>query len=89
MAPRVYLDFNATAPLRAEAREAMIAAMDVMGNPSSVHAVSRRSPIIRVATAETRRTHSHPPARLMQAQRPDRAIHDQNVHPPPLPAPDF
>ena len=28
---RVYLDHNASAPLRAEAREAMIAAMDVMG----------------------------------------------------------
>jgi cysteine desulfurase len=38
---RVYLDHNATAPLRAEAREAMIAAMDVAGNPSSVHAEGR------------------------------------------------
>lgn len=39
--PRVYLDHNATAPLRPEAREAMIAAMDVVGNPSSVHAEGR------------------------------------------------
>ncbi|WP_299627516.1 aminotransferase class V-fold PLP-dependent enzyme [uncultured Tateyamaria sp.] len=38
---RVYLDHNATTPLRAEARDAMIAAMDVMGNPSSVHAEGR------------------------------------------------
>ncbi|MGY9049915.1 MAG: cysteine desulfurase family protein [Rhodobacterales bacterium] len=38
---RVYLDWNATAPLRAEARAAMIAAMDVAGNPSSVHAEGR------------------------------------------------
>ncbi|MCR9108673.1 aminotransferase class V-fold PLP-dependent enzyme [Marivita sp. XM-24bin2] len=38
---RVYLDHNATAPLRAEARDAMIAAMDVVGNPSSVHAEGR------------------------------------------------
>ena len=38
---RIYLDFNATMPLRAEAREAMIAAMDVAGNPSSVHAEGR------------------------------------------------
>ena len=38
---RVYLDFNATMPLRIEAREAMIAAMDVVGNPSSVHAEGR------------------------------------------------
>lgn len=39
--PRVYLDHNATAPLRPEAREAMIAAMDVVGNPSSVHREGR------------------------------------------------
>jgi len=38
---RVYLDWNATTPLRAEARAAMIAAMDVVGNPSSVHAEGR------------------------------------------------
>lgn len=38
---RVYLDWNATAPLRAEARAAMAAAMDVVGNPSSVHAEGR------------------------------------------------
>ncbi len=38
---RVYLDYNATAPMRTEAREAMIAAMDVVGNPSSVHAEGR------------------------------------------------
>ena len=38
---RVYLDHNATAPLRGEAREAMIAAMDVLGNPSSVHGEGR------------------------------------------------
>lgn len=38
---RVYLDYNATAPLRPEAREAMIAAMDVVGNPSSVHGEGR------------------------------------------------
>ena len=38
---RVYLDYNATAPLRPEARAAMLAAMDVVGNPSSVHAEGR------------------------------------------------
>lgn len=37
MAERVYLDHNATMPLRPEARAAMIWAMDVVGNPSSVH----------------------------------------------------
>ncbi|MCT4558859.1 MAG: cysteine desulfurase [Pelagimonas sp.] len=38
---RTFLDWNATAPLRAEARDAMIAAMDLVGNPSSVHAEGR------------------------------------------------
>lgn len=38
---RVYLDFNATMPLRPEARAAMIKAMDIAGNPSSVHAEGR------------------------------------------------
>ena len=41
--PRTYLDWNATAPLRPEARDAMIAALDVVGNPSSVHAEGRRA----------------------------------------------
>ncbi len=43
---RVYLDHNATAPLRLEARAAMIAAMDVVGNPSSVHAEGRAAKAI-------------------------------------------
>ncbi|MGR3269488.1 aminotransferase class V-fold PLP-dependent enzyme [Thalassococcus profundi] len=38
---RVYLDHNATMPLRVEARAAMIAAMDQVGNPSSVHGEGR------------------------------------------------
>jgi cysteine desulfurase len=38
---RIYLDWNATTPLRPEARAAMLAAMDVVGNPSSVHAEGR------------------------------------------------
>jgi cysteine desulfurase len=38
---RLYLDWNATAPLRTEAKAAMIAAMEVVGNPSSVHAEGR------------------------------------------------
>ena len=40
---RVYLDYNATAPLRLEARAAMIVALDVMGNASSVHADGRQA----------------------------------------------
>ena len=46
MASRVYLDWNASAPLRPEARAAMIAAMDVVGNPSSVHAEGRAATAI-------------------------------------------
>jgi cysteine desulfurase len=38
---RTYLDYNATAPLRPEAREAALAAMETTGNPSSVHAEGR------------------------------------------------
>ncbi len=38
---RIYLDFNATAPLRPEAREAMLRAFDLRGNPSSVHEEGR------------------------------------------------
>ena len=40
---RHYLDWNATAPLRGEARAAMLEAMDLVGNPSSVHAEGRRA----------------------------------------------
>lgn len=39
--PRTYLDWNATAPLRPQARDAMLAALDLVGNPSSVHAEGR------------------------------------------------
>lgn len=39
--PSVYLDYNASAPLRPEAREATQRAFDLGGNPSSVHAVGR------------------------------------------------
>jgi cysteine desulfurase len=41
MTQRVYLDWNATAPLRPEARAAAAAALEVIGNPSSVHAEGR------------------------------------------------
>ena len=43
---RVYLDWNATAPLRPEARAAMVSAMDVVGNPSSVHGEGRAAKAI-------------------------------------------
>jgi cysteine desulfurase len=41
MNERLYFDWNATAPLRREARAAVLAALDVTGNPSSVHAEGR------------------------------------------------
>ncbi|MBT1514427.1 cysteine desulfurase [Bradyrhizobium sp. SRL28] len=43
MPDRVYLDWNATTPLRPEARQAMTAAWDMAGNPSSVHAEGRQA----------------------------------------------
>jgi len=43
MPDRVYLDWNATTPLRSEARQAMAAAWELAGNPSSVHAEGRQA----------------------------------------------
>jgi cysteine desulfurase len=43
MPDRVYLDWNATTPLRPQARDAMAAALDLAGNPSSVHAEGRQA----------------------------------------------
>lgn len=37
----VYLDHNAASPLRPEARAALLAGLDLVGNPSSVHAHGR------------------------------------------------
>jgi cysteine desulfurase len=41
MGARAYLDWNASAPLRIGAREAMRAALELPGNPSSVHGEGR------------------------------------------------
>jgi cysteine desulfurase len=41
MSGRAYFDWNATAPLRAEARAAMVAALELTGNASSVHGEGR------------------------------------------------
>ncbi|WP_298252261.1 cysteine desulfurase family protein [Bradyrhizobium sp.] len=43
MSDRVYLDWNATTPLRDEARRATAAALDLPGNASSVHAEGREA----------------------------------------------
>jgi cysteine desulfurase len=39
----IYLDFNATAPLRPEAKAVMLTALDAPGNASSVHGAGRRA----------------------------------------------
>jgi cysteine desulfurase len=41
MTERVYFDWNATAPLRPEAERALLDALTLTGNPSSVHAEGR------------------------------------------------
>jgi cysteine desulfurase len=59
----VYLDHNAASPLRSEARAALVAALDLTGNPSSVHGHGRalrnlietgRQQLARLAGAEAR-----------------------------------
>ena len=63
MADRAYFDWNATAPLREEAREAVCAALALTGNASSVHAEGRaarrlieqaREEVARLVCAESR-----------------------------------
>ncbi len=51
-AERTYLDYNASAPLLPEARAAMLAALEVCGNPSSVHAEGRHARAIVEAARE-------------------------------------
>jgi len=41
MSTRVYLDYNATAPARPQASEAVARALETGGNPSSIHAAGR------------------------------------------------
>ncbi len=53
MSIRSYLDHNATSPLRREAREAMMAAIECAGNPSSVHAEGREARAIVENARET------------------------------------
>ncbi len=43
MTQRIYLDWNATTPLRPEAKAAMAEAWETSGNPSSVHAEGRQA----------------------------------------------
>ena len=39
----IYMDWNATAPVRPEAARAVLAALEEVGNPSSVHGFGRRA----------------------------------------------
>ncbi len=48
----LYADYNASAPLKACVKEAMIQAMDLVGNPSSIHCFGRK---VSAALEETRR----------------------------------
>ena len=41
MSQPVYMDHNATSPIRPAARDAVVAALDAGGNPSSVHSLGR------------------------------------------------
>jgi cysteine desulfurase len=50
---RLYVDHNATAPLRPQAREAMLQALDLGGNPSSVHGEGRAAKRLMEDSRET------------------------------------
>ncbi|HXW21258.1 MAG TPA: cysteine desulfurase family protein [Roseiarcus sp.] len=50
---RIYLDFNATAPVRSSVREKIASAQELIGNPSSVHSEGRAA---RVAIEQARET---------------------------------
>ncbi len=59
----VYLDYNATAPIRPEALDAVREALLVGGNPSSVHAAGRQArSIVETARANVGRLVGAPPA---------------------------
>lgn len=65
-AKRVYMDHNATTTLRPEARAAALAAMEVPGNPSSVHAEGRTArAIIEKARAEVAHLAGAKPAEVI------------------------
>jgi len=66
MTARVYLDYNATAPVRPEARQAVLRALDLGGNPSSVHAAGRAArALVEEARAEVAALVGAPAASLV------------------------
>ncbi len=50
---RIYADYNATSPLRPEAKAAMTAALGLTGNPSSMHAEGRKARALVEGARET------------------------------------
>ena len=65
-ATRAYMDHNATTPLRPEARAAAVAALDVLGNPSSVHAEGRAArALVEKARGEVARLAGAKPAEVI------------------------
>ncbi len=66
MTERAYLDYNASAPLRPEVREAMIAALAGAGNASSVHHEGRRArALIETAREDVARLAGVAPAQIV------------------------
>jgi cysteine desulfurase len=61
-----YLDYNATAPLRPNARDAMMDAADRSGNPSSIHAAGRAARgVVETARRRIADLISRPPAEII------------------------
>lgn len=88
---RVYLDHNATAPLRPQARDAALACLDGPGNASSVHAQGRaaratleraRGEVARLVGAESRNVvfTSGATEALALALQPDLELDGKSVH---------
>jgi cysteine desulfurase len=50
---RTYLDHNATSPLRPQARDAIVAALELYGNASSVHGEGRKARALIERSRET------------------------------------
>jgi cysteine desulfurase len=62
----IYLDHNAITPMRPEARSALAAALEVFGNPSSVHAAGRAArDLLDEARARTARALAAAPSELV------------------------
>ena len=62
MTAKIYLDYNATAPIRPEAAEAIGKALQIGGNPSSIHAAGRaaRATIEQAREAVAALVRAHP-----------------------------